>query len=223
MDSEQVWAALPVRLKNLALRIAREYNHGWAHSSAVPAEGEYWEWPEEVPSLDQIKAGTPEGPRGRGIAGPCVSGADGFLYITHGSATGRLLIIVRYSEQEGERYTVRIARPNGRNAQGTYCVDQQQYVGSAEATAWGPRHFAAWHRAWGVLGLSPAFPELAREWHFDLTEQGIPNDGRLEFATVHLRAGARPRAEDLYDCLRIADAVYVHGANGGVARIVAQD
>jgi hypothetical protein len=74
-----------------------------------------------------------------------------------------------------------------------------------------------------VLGLSPKFPELARAWEFDLSESGIPTDGRLEFATVHLRAGARPRAEDLYDCIRIADAVYVHGANGGLVRLIAQD
>jgi hypothetical protein len=93
----------------------------------------------------------------------------------------------------------------------------------AESTAWGPRHFAAWHRAWSVFGLSPEFPEVAREWAFDLTEQGIPRGGPLEYATVNIRAGGRVRSEDLYDCLRVADAVYVHGANGGSVRVVAQD
>jgi hypothetical protein len=223
MDAEQAWAALPVRVRNLALAVAREYNHGWAFSSAVPPAGEWWEFPEEVPSLAEISDGTPEGLLGKGVAMPYVYDSWGDVFCVHVTSTRRVTIILRWSNTDGETYTVRVARPNGKTAYGTYRVEKQEFTSEAESTAWGARHVGAWRRAWKVFGLSPEFPEVLREWEFDLTEQGIPRGGRLEFATVHVREGARVNAQDLYDCARIADSVFVHGANGGTVRIVAQD
>jgi hypothetical protein len=224
MDPEEVWRSLPVRLQNLCLGIAREYGHGWSNSSAVPKAGEWWEEPEQVPSLAEIESGTPEGPCGKGIASPCLTGEGGMYYITHRTSTGRVLLIVRYSEQGGEFYTVRVSRPNGGSAWGSYAVDRGEFVElSADRVAWGARHFAAWSRAWSVFGLSPEFPGSTLGWTFYLTSRGIPKDGRLEFATVHVQPGAHVNAQDLYDCVRGADSVFVHGENGGVVRLVAQD
>jgi hypothetical protein len=132
-------------------------------------------------------------------------------------------IRVEYSEREGERYTVRISRPNGQSVWGTYVVDQVKFTSGGDDSAWGARHVDAWRRAWRVFRLSPQFPRELHAWELDLTQEGIPTGVKLEYATVNVREGARVNAQDLYECVRIADSVLVHGSNGSYCRLVAQD
>lgn len=155
MSPEEIWQNCPVNLKNTALAIAREYNHGWAQSLAVPSAPYFWKHNDSIPSLGEIEEGTPEGPLGKGIVGPKISFEHDRYILRHETRTGRTFIEVSVDPEDDTDlfYGVIVSRPSGEIASGTRFGDG--LFTSADWSVWGTRHEDAWKRAWKALGVSP--------------------------------------------------------------------
>lgn len=181
MSPEEIWQACPLDLKNVALSIAREYDHGWGFSEAVPPALYFWELDEEIPSLKEIEEKTPEGPLGKGIVGPNIS-FDGSQYILqHRTGTGRVFIEVLANPEISPcfSYKVVISRPNGDNAVGIR--DGQRAKDGIQVTAtqstWGVRHENAWKKAWRAIGVpAPEFPSKLPNNKLIVEGDGLKDD-----------------------------------------------
>jgi hypothetical protein len=226
MDKEQVWQSLPVDLANAALRIAREYEHGWARSTVVPQGDEaFWDVDDPRPTLEEIAEATPEGAMGKGITGPTIDFVGGRYHVSHRTLTGRTLIDVsRAPGDEFTRYSVTVSRPNGAEAYSVLEGGKEIECGSID-TAWDMRHVLAWNRAWQALGIvGPLFPGLVRGWQLDLRKgDTLDVNGDLRYASVTVWPDAELTGDMLYDLVRIADAVYVRCCSGATIKIVEQN
>jgi hypothetical protein len=224
MDKEQVWQSLPIDLANAALRIARAYEHGWAHSSVVPQGEAFWDTDDKRPTLEEIEEATPEGSMGKGITGPAIIFTDGRFHVCHRTLTGRTSIDVSWAPgDEHTRYAVTISRPNGTKAYSVFEGGKEVEVGSMD-TAWDMRHVLAWNRAWEALGIvGPLFPGLVRRWELDIRKgDSVDISGELRYAAVTIWPDAELTGDMLYDLVRIADSVTVRCSSGATIKITEQ-
>jgi hypothetical protein len=72
-------------------------------------------------------------------------------------------IAVSWSEGEGLRYLVHVDGYLPQFAYGSYSLtDGKLLEHHADSGEWQDRHYAAWRRAWGAVGLSVPFPGAAQ-------------------------------------------------------------
>jgi hypothetical protein len=103
------------------------------------------------------------GPRG-GLSESAFECCNGLAWGYRGYDGARFYIVILWTEDKGLRCFVGVDGYLPHIAYGEYSLtDGHMMCCHADRGEWQDRHYAAWRRAWGAVGLSVPFPGSAQD------------------------------------------------------------